>query len=113
MVPGNFKLTKDDPKFPIAVDKGKVSSIWFTCDNSYENPALGIVAAPQQSLRVAVIDASGKVMQSEDILVGRAPGGATIPAVGVKFKNAAQASQIHVTQGSKGPADQRIGFVLV
>lgn len=112
MVPGNFKLTPGDLKFPIVFEQGKCSSIWFTCDNS--NSTNGTVAAPLQSLRVVVIDGvTGATQDGEhNILVGRDPK-TGLKAVGVKFKTPKTAQQVHVSPGPDGPSDQRIGFVLI
>lgn len=108
---GNFKLTADDPKFPIELN-GKYKQIRFWCDNSYKNADHGIEAAPQQSLRVAVLDTAGKVLQVEDFLVGRTEVGSTTPPAWINFKSPAKSEALGITQGSKGPCDQRISFSL-
>lgn len=112
MVSGNFKLTADDPKFPIDLN-GKFKQIRFFLDNTYANAATGIKAAPQQSLRVAILDASGKVLQTADFLVGRGPKDTGTPPEWINFTNPAKSEALSITQGSKGPCDQRIAFSLV
>lgn len=112
MVPGNFKLSADDPKWPIDLN-GKFTAIRFWLDNSYENTTTGVKAAPQQSIRVAVLDANGKVLQIEDFLVGRGPKDAGTPPAWINFKDPAHSESLGITQGSKGPCDQRIAFTLV
>lgn len=111
MVPGNFKLTPGDNKWPIPMEMGKCSAVWFTCDNT--NDKYGAVAAPLQSLRVVVIDGvTGATQDGEHlIMVGRDPKNG-LKAVGVKFKNPKTAQSVHVSPGPNGPCDQRIGFVL-
>jgi hypothetical protein len=112
MVPGNFKLTADDPKFPIVLN-GKFKQIRFWLDNSYQNAANKITAAPRQSLRVAILDVNGKVLQTEDFLVGRGDKDTGTPPAWVNFKDAAHSEALGITQGSQGLCDQRIGFTLV
>jgi hypothetical protein len=112
MVPGNFKLSADDPKWPIDLN-GKFKSIRFFVDNSYANAAPGIAAAPQQSIRMAVLDAAGKVLQTEDFLVGRGAKDTGTPPMWINFKDAAKSESLSITQGSKGPCDQRIAFSLI
>lgn len=113
MVPGSFKLTADDPKFPILFDAGKFKSIWFALDNTYANDTLGVKAAPPQALRVAVLDYNGLVMQVEDFLVGRGPKDNGTKPMWVNFKDATKANMVMISQGSKGSCDQRIAFCLI
>jgi hypothetical protein len=113
MVPGNFKLTADDPKWPINLN-GKFKSIRFWVDNSYADAANGTTAAPQQSLRVAVLDANGKVLEKFDnFMVGRGPTDTGTPPQWINFKNPTASESLGITRGSTGPCDQRISFSLV
>lgn len=112
MVPGNFKLSAADPKWPVDLN-GKFKQIRFFLDNSYKNDALGIAAAPQQSLRIAVLDVAGKVLQTEDILVGRSATDTGTPPEWINFKSPTASESLSITRGSKGPCDQRIAFTLV
>jgi hypothetical protein len=112
MVPGNFKLHTDDPKWPIELN-GRFKAIRLWLDNSYTSAATGIEAAPPQSLRVAILDTGGKVLQTEDILIGRGPKDTATPPMWINFKDPPKSEALSITQGSKGPCDQRIAFALI
>ncbi|MEV5707284.1 hypothetical protein [Actinoallomurus sp. NPDC052274] len=116
MVPGNFRLTADDPEWPIVFDPdAKVSKITFGLDNSFADAAHGITAAPQQHLRVAIMDVDGSVQKIYDpVIIGRqtptTPGG-TKP-VTITVPKPATAWAAFISPGKDGPADRRIGFCL-
>jgi len=113
MVPGNFKLTADDPKWPVDLN-GKFKQVRFWLDNSYADTANGIQAAPPQSLRIAVLDANGKVLEHFDnFMVGRGPKDTGTPPEWINFKDPAHSESLGITRGTTGPCDQRIAFTLV
>lgn len=113
MVCGNFRLTPEDNKFPIIWAPGAVKRIYFSLDNSLADDTHGVKDAPQQALRVAVMDVNGHVQHTHDFLVGRGPSDSGTKAIYLDVNTPSSACAAFISPGSKGPCDQRIAFVCV
>lgn len=107
---GNFKLTADDPKFPIPADSTKASTLWLICNNTLADAAAGVKAATQQHVRVQVTNAGGTVVSDKQYVVGSSAKTGTGASAQVDLPKGSNLATI--IPGTGGPCDQRIGFYL-
>jgi hypothetical protein len=111
VVPGNFRLTPDDDEWPMVFPAGTFKGLLLWADTSFKDEANGVAAESPQHLRIAVLDATGAVLEKFDEHVGRDPAAAKPWArLDLHFKNAAKTAEINITRLDAGT--KRIGFCL-
>ena len=118
MVPGNFNL-KPGGKHPMVFTTGAFKGLLLWADTSLAiaaNDTTGAPAVPAggpQKLRIAVLDAAGKVLETRHVVIGRKDNADTTPAwarLDIQFKDAAKTASIGITREDAGT--ETIGFCL-
>lgn len=117
MVPGNFNLKPGD-KHPMAFPAGSFKGLILWADTSLaiaanaDSGAPAIGAGGPQKLRIAILDATGKVIETLHETIGRGVGAdaKVWPTLNHKFKDAAKTAQIGITREDAGT--ETIAFCL-
>lgn len=94
---GNFRLTADDPAYPIPADSLADKTLWLVANTA----AAGV---GEQKVRVVVTDAGGHTVSDKAYTVG-------VHAVGVPMPKGSNLVTILPPAGV-GPSGARIGFYL-